>query len=83
MFWPQVKVNGTWSAQPVNLVNMANMIPSKMPKFIQKILEKTGLCNYYLMQGMILYLKSLVKVFSIPADNDDSSVNLALLGFMK
>lgn len=30
---------------------------------------------------MIEYVKDLV--FSIPADNDDSSVNLALLGMMK
>ncbi len=30
---------------------------------------------------MIEWVKDLV--FSIPADNDDSSVNLALLGLMK
>jgi hypothetical protein len=35
------------------------------------------------MTGMLVYIKQLVKVFSIPADNDDSSVNLALLGLMK
>ena len=33
--------------------------------------------------GMIVYIKQMVQVFSIPADNDDSSVNLALLGLMK
>ncbi len=32
---------------------------------------------------MLVYIKQIVQVFSIPADNDDSSVNLALLGFMK
>jgi hypothetical protein len=32
---------------------------------------------------MILDIKEVVKIFSIPADNDDSSVNLALLGLMK
>jgi hypothetical protein len=33
------------------------------------------------MIGMIEYVKDLV--FAIPGDNDDSSVNLALLGLMK
>jgi hypothetical protein len=31
-----------------------------------------------LILGMIVYIKQMVQVFSIPADNDDSSVNLAL-----
>lgn len=36
-FWPQNFVNGTWIAQPVNLINIANMIPSKLPKSIMFI----------------------------------------------
>lgn len=38
---------------------------------------------FFVNLGMILYVKQMVQVFSIPADNDDSSVNLALLGLMK
>lgn len=75
-FWPQHFVNGTWIAQPVNLINIANMIPSKLPKPIMFIFEKLGL-------DIIIALKDLVNVFTIPADNDDSSVNMALLGLLK
>jgi len=75
-FWPQNYVNGTWIAQPINLINIANMIPSKLPKPLMFIFEKLGL-------DIIIALKDLVKVFTIPADNDDSSVNLALLGLLK
>ena len=56
------------------------MIPSKLPKPIMFVFEKLGL-------DIIIALKDLVKVFTIPADNDDSSVNMALnmalLGLLK
>ncbi len=32
---------------------------------------------------MIVYIKQMVQVFSIPPENDDWIVNLALLGLMK
>lgn len=38
---------------------------------------------FFIKLGMIVYIKQMVQVFSIPPDNDDSSVNLALLGLMK
>jgi hypothetical protein len=75
-FWPQRLVNGTWMAQPTNLLNVANMIPNKLPQPFMFIAEKLGL-------DIIIALKGLVNVFTIPADNDDSSVNLALLGALK
>ncbi len=40
------------------------------------IIEKLGL-------DVILALKDFAKVFTIPADNDDSGVNLALPGLLK
>lgn len=75
-FWPQNLVNGTWIAQPTNLLNVANMIPSKLPKPIMFVFKKLGL-------DIIFAMKDLVNVFTIPSDNDDSGVNLALLGLLK
>ena len=75
-FWPQNLVNGTWIAQPTNLINVANMIPSNLPKHAIYVMEKLGL-------DIILAMKDLVNCFTIPADNDDSGVNLALLGLRK
>jgi hypothetical protein len=74
-FWPQVKINGTWTAQANNLVHSVNILPTP-PPFLQKLLDRIGL-------SIIGYAKDIAKAFSIPADNDDSSVNLALLGLMK
>jgi hypothetical protein len=73
-FWPQVKVNGTWTAQATNLIHSVNLLPTP-PPFMQKILDRIGL-------SILGYAKSIGKAFCIPADNDDSSVNLALLGLM-
>ena len=73
-FWPQVKINGTWSAQASNLVHSVDLIPHANA-FEQKILDKLGL-------SIIGQAKNIAKAFCIPADNDDSSVNLALLGLL-
>jgi hypothetical protein len=45
-------MNGTWVAQPVNLVNLANIYPDNLPKFVKKFLDKAGLCNILLTLGM-------------------------------
>ena len=45
--------------------------------------KRPAYVNLPIILGMLLYIKDLVQVFSIPPDNDDSSVNLALLGLMK
>lgn len=74
-FWPQTKVNGTWTAQASNLIHSINIFPT-IPKYLQVILDKIGL-------SIIGYAKTLAKAFCIPADNDDSSVNLALLGLLE
>ena len=74
-FWPQAKVNGTWTAQAKNLVHSVNILPTP-PPFLQKLLDAVGL-------SILGYAKDIAKAFSIPADNDDSSVNLALLGLLQ
>lgn len=73
-FWPQVKVNGTWSAQATNLVHSINVLPTFTP-WEKKFLNIIGL-------SILTYAKSMSSLFCIPADNDDSSVNLALLGLL-
>lgn len=74
-FWPQVKVNGTWTAQASNLIHSINILPN-IPPALQKVFDVIGL-------GILSYAKSIAKAFCIPADNDDSSVNLALLGLLE
>jgi hypothetical protein len=32
-FWPQVKINGTWTARATNLVHSVNLLPQP-PKFM-------------------------------------------------
>ena len=74
-FWPQILVNGTWSSYAKNLLNSINILPTPPPK-VADFLTKIGL-------GILAQAKDIAKFFCIPADNDDSSVNLALLGFLK
>ena len=73
-FWPQVKINGTWSSRATNLVNSINLIPTFTP-FEQMVFNKLGL-------GILNYAKDMVQFFCIPPDNDDSGVNMALLGML-
>ena len=70
-FWPQVNVNGTWSAYATNLINTIDLLPNT-PPLVALILDVIGL-------GIFAEAKSIAKAFVIPADNDDSSVNMALL----
>jgi hypothetical protein len=74
VFWPQVKINGTWSAQATNLVGLIDLI--NIPKPLAILFNKIGL-------QILNKLKDITKIFVIPPDNDDSSVNLALLGLLK
>lgn len=73
-FWPQVKINNTWSAQATNLVHSINVLPTFTP-WEKKFLDIIGL-------SILNYAKDIVSFFCIPADNDDSGVNLALLGLL-
>lgn len=74
VFWPQVKINGTWSARSSNIAHtISKMTP---PESWKKMLTRLGLKGLYMFKQMFKY-------FCIPPDNDDSSVNLALLGLMK
>jgi hypothetical protein len=75
LFWPQTYVNGTWSAKSVNLIKVIDMSPS-FPSSWNDWLIKHGL-------GIFTMVKKLADFFCIPPDNDDSGVNLALLGLMK
>jgi hypothetical protein len=73
-FWPQVPINGTWSSESVNLFALIDLIPN-LPAKVQTYLSKHGL-------GLWIYAKQIKKEFCIPADVDDSSVNIALLGYL-
>lgn len=75
MFWPQQLVNGTWSATPINLIKVVDKMPT-LPPLVADLL-------YVLGMGLIAGAKDFKKAFAIPPDTDDSSVNLALLGFLK
>ena len=67
--------NGSYSAYATNLINTINVLPDT-PPLLQKFLDAIGL-------GIFGYAKDIATFFVIPADNDDSSVNLALLALMK
>ena len=75
VFWPQTNINGTWAAYASNLMNSCNVLPNFTPM-------EAAFLNY-LGLGILASAKEIAKYFIIPADNDDSSVNLALLGFLK
>lgn len=75
VFWPQVNVNGTWSAKSVNLIHVIDTVPSP-PHWMDNALTKMGL-------GILTQFKTFKQYFVIPPDNDDSSVNLALLAMLK
>lgn len=74
-FWPQKLINGTWSSVASNLFALIDLMPDFPPE-VQQFLSKIGL-------GIWANAKELKKQFVIPADVDDSSVNIALLGYMK
>ena len=59
----------------MNLLNVIKMAPS-FPESWNDWLIKNGL-------GIFTMVKKLADFFCIPPDNDDSGVNLALLGMMK
>jgi hypothetical protein len=74
-FWLQELKNGTWSATSHNLNGLVDSITTNN-KYLIKILDQLSF-------GLYSFGKSLKNVFCIPADIDDSSVNLILLGFMR
>lgn len=74
MFWPQQLINGTWSSKSVNLFDLIDQVPN-LPKRVQKYLSNHGF-------SLWIYAKEMKKEFVIPADTDDSSVNIALLGYL-
>jgi hypothetical protein len=74
-FWPQERINGTWSSSSVNLFALIDQIPN-LPAKLQTYLSNHGL-------GIWVYAKGMKSQFCIPADVDDSSVNIALLGYLQ
>lgn len=77
VFWSQELVNGTWSASPHNLMKCVNIfLPFDLPPLVEFVLVKIGL-------GFLVFADGAKHYFVIPPDNDDSSVNLALLGYLK
>ena len=76
-FWPQTLVNGTWSATPQNLFGIVNhILPQTMPFALIVFFQLIGL-------GVLDFAYAAKFEFVIPPDTDDSSVNLALLAFLK
>ena len=74
-FWSQENMNGTYSAYATNLISTINMLPN-IPPLMGLFLDVIGL-------GIFASAKSIAKAFVIPPDNDDSSVNMALMAFLK
>jgi hypothetical protein len=74
MFWPQQQINGTWSSKSVNLFDLIDKMPN-LPKKLQDYLSNHGF-------SLWIYAKEMKSQFVIPADADDSSVNIALLGYL-
>lgn len=73
-FWPQKLINGTWSSFSTNLFRIIDLLPN-LPAKVKKFLEDHGWPD-------IADAKAYKKHFHIPADLDDSSVNIALLGYL-
>ena len=70
-------MNGTWSAFPTNLIyTVDKLVPDNISPRMSDFLEAIGL-------GFVVTASTAKTSFVIPPDNDDSSVNLALLGFLK
>jgi len=49
MFWPQVKINGTWSSNSVNLFDLIDLLPN-FPKKVEDYMSAHGL-------GLWIYAK--------------------------
>ena len=44
VFWPQQLINGTWSAQPTNLIKtVKKTLPRKLPFWLEIVLVEIGL----------------------------------------
>ena len=74
-FWKQIDINGTWVAYATNILNSINALPV-FPPYMSNFLNKIGL-------DILVSAQNMKQAFTIPPDMDDSSVNLALLAFMK
>lgn len=81
-FWPQEKINGTWAANPVNLVAPSQYYDS-LTEFVAEIFKSVGLEGFYEeIEFAAVVLEGYIKAYHIPADLDDSSVNMALGGML-
>ncbi|KAL4512370.1 hypothetical protein ABPG72_005372 [Tetrahymena utriculariae] len=69
-FWSQKLINGTWGAAPSNLEHVAQLAAS-FPPWLKKWLDAIG-------YSYISHASEMSKVFRVPPDADDSSVNIAL-----
>ena len=74
-FWPQELVNGTWSAHPINLFKIIYRIFPNFPPKVREWMTNHGLF-------ILAYGRAFLEIFCIPSDTDDSSVNIALLGYL-
>ena len=81
-FWRQINVNGTWTQYPENMCAIVKFVPTISDKLIEDM-EKLGL---HKIAGALTLINSLSYSFKsayhIPADNDDTSINMALTGII-
>ncbi|KAL4472412.1 hypothetical protein ABPG74_018361 [Tetrahymena malaccensis] len=69
-FYQQIYKNGRWSQDPTNLIQVSD-ITKIFPQFINDFLNYIGLT-------VINLLPKLSKILFLPADGDDSTINLVL-----
>jgi hypothetical protein len=74
-FWPQTLINKTYSAFPINLNHVVDLVPT-LPDWLLNILNDIGL-------GVLGEIDTIKNAFRIPPDTDDSSVNMGLWNYMR
>ena len=78
-FWRQKNINGTWSQSPDTMINNLPDIPDSFINILNKLGAKSLSLFISTFKSMT---KSFTYAFRIPADADDTSVNMALTGYL-
>jgi hypothetical protein len=82
-FWKQININGTWSQHPDNMCEIVNIMEYLMSDTMINIFESLGISS---VANLLKLGKELREIFlyayRIPADFDDTGVNLGLTGMV-
>eukprot|EP00817_Percolomonadidae_sp_ATCC50343_P001357 CAMPEP_0117431130 /NCGR_PEP_ID=MMETSP0758-20121206/10675_1 /TAXON_ID=63605 /ORGANISM="Percolomonas cosmopolitus, Strain AE-1 (ATCC 50343)" /LENGTH=509 /DNA_ID=CAMNT_0005219853 /DNA_START=219 /DNA_END=1745 /DNA_ORIENTATION=- len=82
-FWPQKKMGDIWSAYPTNLMKPVSYF-NTTEKWLEWTLKELHLDHLKdEVHQAFKEFANLIQSFKIPADTDDSAVNLALGGVLK